>query len=186
MALEHALATALSERAGTGYELARRFDRSIGQFWSATHQQIYRVLARMETDGWVTSTAVAQHGRPDKKVYRITPTGRAALAAWVREPAELDVPRSELSVKIRAAGARDRPALRAEVGRHRDLRRQRLEAYLANEQREFSDPDALRGREVNQYLVLRGGIALERALIAWLDEVLDSLERLDHVVGAAR
>lgn len=40
MALEHAILVALAERSATGYDLARRFDRSIGFFWRATHQQI--------------------------------------------------------------------------------------------------------------------------------------------------
>src|SRR6187551_3776004 len=47
MALEHALLVSLSERPGTGIELTCRFDRSIGFFWRATHQQIYKVLRRM-------------------------------------------------------------------------------------------------------------------------------------------
>ena len=47
MALTHAILVALSEQSGSGYELARRFDRSIGYFWSATHQQIYRTLRVM-------------------------------------------------------------------------------------------------------------------------------------------
>ena len=46
MALEHALLVSLTERAGSGYELARRFDKSIGFFWNATHQQIYREIGR--------------------------------------------------------------------------------------------------------------------------------------------
>ncbi|MCW2711082.1 MAG: PadR family transcriptional regulator, partial [Marmoricola sp.] len=33
MALEHALLVSLRERPGTGIELTRRFDRSIGFFW---------------------------------------------------------------------------------------------------------------------------------------------------------
>jgi len=59
VALEHAILVALAERASTGYDLARRFDKSIGQFWTATHQQVYKVLARMESDGWLASTYVA-------------------------------------------------------------------------------------------------------------------------------
>ena len=46
MALEHALLVALREQPASGLELAKRFSRSIGFFWSATHQQIYRVLGR--------------------------------------------------------------------------------------------------------------------------------------------
>ncbi|UUZ61225.1 PadR family transcriptional regulator [Nocardioides sp. B-3] len=75
MALEHALLVALSERPGSGLELAGRFEKSIGFFWHATHQQIYRVLGRMETDGWLSVETVPQAGRPDRKVYAVSPAG---------------------------------------------------------------------------------------------------------------
>ena len=82
MALEHALLVALREQPATGLDLAKRFEPSIGFFWHATHQQIYRVLGRMDADGWVGVEAVAQAGRPDKKVYAVTPAG--ASARWPR------------------------------------------------------------------------------------------------------
>ncbi|MCW2521018.1 MAG: PadR family transcriptional regulator, partial [Mycobacterium sp.] len=80
MALPHAILVSLSEQPGSGYELAHRFDRSIGYFWAATHQQIYRTLRTMEDDGWVHVDVVAQRGKPDKKVYGVTADGRAELA----------------------------------------------------------------------------------------------------------
>jgi hypothetical protein len=63
----------------------------------------------------------------------------------------------------------------AEVERHRALHAERLDAYLANEKREFPDPSRLRGKRLHQWLVLRGGIALERNLIDWYDDVLAAL-----------
>ena len=45
MSLAHAVLTSLIEKSSSGYDLARRFDKSIGYFWHATHQQIYRELA---------------------------------------------------------------------------------------------------------------------------------------------
>ena len=53
MSLPHALLTALVGRSASGSDLAQRFDRSLGYFWHATHQQIYRELARMEARGWI-------------------------------------------------------------------------------------------------------------------------------------
>ncbi|MER7163689.1 PadR family transcriptional regulator, partial [Streptomyces lydicus] len=47
MSLPHAILTALLEKPSSGLELTRRFDRSIGYFWSATHQQIYRELGKL-------------------------------------------------------------------------------------------------------------------------------------------
>ncbi|ADB34853.1 transcriptional regulator, PadR-like family [Kribbella flavida DSM 17836] len=175
MALEHALLVSLSEREGSGYELARRFDRSIGFFWAATHQQIYRVLRRMEEAGWVTHTDVAQEGRPDKKVYRVAKAGAAELTRWLAEPIEPTMLRDELGVKLRGASLGDQAAVLREVERHRAEHAARLEAYRAIECRDFPRPAKLSGRELHQYLVLRGGVRAEQSFTEWCDEVVRAL-----------
>jgi DNA-binding PadR family transcriptional regulator len=180
VALEHAILVSLAERASTGYDLARRFDRSIGQFWTATHQQVYKVLARMEGNGWLVATHVAQEGRPDKKLYDLTPAGRDELAEWIGQPADPEATRSDLAVKIRGASYGDRAAVADEVRRHRTMHAERLEFYLANEKREFPDPSALTGHRLHQWLVLRGGISLERGMVDWFDEVIAALSSKDR------
>lgn len=176
MALEHAILVSLAEKASSGYDLARRFEKSIGQFWSASHQQIYKVLGRMEADGWVAARVVPQDGRPDKKVYEVTDGGRTELRAWLARPSEVDVARSELAVKIRAASHGDARALAAEIRRHRQAHADRLDGYTQNEKQEFPEPSRLRGDRLHQWLVLRGGIALERTLVDWYDDVLSALQ----------
>ncbi|WP_411102922.1 PadR family transcriptional regulator [Streptomyces sp. cmx-4-9] len=181
MALEHAILVSLLEQPGSGYELARRFDRSIGYFWTATHQQIYRVLKRMEGDGWLDVLEVPQQARPDKKEYSVAAAGRSALAAWLQEPIQPDTVRHELAVKIRGAAFDDPAGLIREVERHQRVHADRLTHYLAGERRDFTGPDAPAvpdaGREL-QHVVLRGGIAYERMQTAWLQDVLDTLHRL--------
>jgi DNA-binding PadR family transcriptional regulator len=177
MALEHAILISLSERAASGLELTRRFDKSIGFFWSATHPLIYRVLARMENDGWVASTVVAQQGRPDKKVYAVSPDGHAALAEWVAEPTPGSPLRSELALKMRGASyADDREAVldvvRAALADHQT----RLGFYEQLCKQDYPAPDALSGRDLDQYLVLRGGIRMEQGWIDWLTEYLSAHE----------
>src|SRR6188508_3620717 len=103
MALEHAILVALAESPGSGYELTRRFDRSIGYFWTATHQQIYRVLGRMESDGWVVSVTAPHAGGPGRRVYDVTDAGREELRRWLAEPLERESHRSDLAVRLRAA-----------------------------------------------------------------------------------
>jgi DNA-binding PadR family transcriptional regulator len=175
MALEHALLVALSERSGSGYELARRFDKSIGYFWNATHQQIYRVLKRMDEDGWVVGESVPQDGKPDKRVYAISATGRAELARWIAAPLELAPLRNDLGVKIRGAVHGDVAALCAEVARHRDRHAERLEVYRLIGKRDFPAPDQLTGTALHQYLVLRGGVRVETGFVEWCDEILAAL-----------
>ncbi len=174
MALEHALLVALSEQPASGLELTHRFGRSIGFFWSATHQQIYRVLRRMEGDGWVSTETVAQRGRPQKVVYAVTASGRAELADWLARPTAETPLRSDLAVKLRGASFGDREAVldsvRASLADHRT----RLDHYQQLMKRDYPDPAALDGLELDQYLVLRGGILLEEGQIAWLTEYLEA------------
>ncbi|MFI5495144.1 PadR family transcriptional regulator [Actinoplanes sp. NPDC051859] len=180
MALEHAILVSLLEQPGSGYELARRFERSIGRFWTATHQQIYRVLKRMETDGWITADQVAG-GRPDKRSYSVVGPGRDVLADWLRAPVQPEAVRHELAVKIRGAAFADaagRTALVAEVERYRASHHEILAGYLTGEARDFPDPPGEDDRHRLQHVVLRGGIAYERMVLAWLDDVLDTLRGL--------
>ncbi len=174
MALEHALLVSLSEQPASGLELARRFGRSIGFFWHATHQQIYRVLARMDHDGWVSVTEVAQTGKPDKKVYAVSPAGARVLAAWLAEPTPMEPLRSELAVKMRGASYGDRKAVLDVVRANLTDHRLRLAHYEQLEQRDHPHPEALTGHELDQYLVLRGGIRTERFWVEWLTEYLEA------------
>ncbi|MBW6433678.1 PadR family transcriptional regulator [Actinoplanes hulinensis] len=181
MALEHAILVSLLERPGSGYELAGRFERSIGRFWTATHQQIYRVLRRMESDGWVVAEEIGQDGRPDKRSFSVTGLGRRTLAEWLRAPVQPEAVRHELAVKIRGAAFTDaagRAELLAEVTRYRAEHESLLATYLNGEKRDFPDPDALDVGQRLQHVVLRGGIAYERMLLDWLDDVLHTLRAL--------
>ncbi len=181
MALAQAILVSLSEQAGSGYELARRFDRSIGHFWAATHQQIYRTLRVMASDGWVTVATIEQRGRPDKKMYTVSQAGRSELARWISEPligrggSVADNRTRDLAVKIRGAAFGDIDALRAQVGTLRAERTELLDTYHEYEKRQFPDPARLTGSALHQYLVLRGGIRAEESAIEWLDEVARSL-----------
>ena len=182
MALPHAILVSLYEQSGSGYELARRFDRSIGYFWAATHQQIYRTLRSMEDDGWVRVTPVVQQGRPDKKVYTVSDAGRSELARWIAEPLSgrgssvADNRTRDIAIKVRGAAYGDVDAVRTQVVALRDERAQLLDTYLGFEKRQFPDPSSLSGSALHQYLVLRGGIRAEESAIDWLDEVAAALK----------
>ncbi len=172
MALEHALLVALSERPASGLELTRRFDRSLGFFWHATHQQVYRVLARMEADGWVSVEVVEQEGRPDKRVHTPSEAGRRVLADWLAEPMPVETFRSDLAVKLRGASYGDRARLLGHLDDTRADHALRLAAYEQMEREQFPDPAALDDARRDQWLVLRGGIRLEHFWIDWITDYL--------------
>ena len=175
MALEHAILVSLAERSASGYELARRFDASIGHFWSASHQQIYKVLGRMEADKLVSADLIAQEGRPDKKVYAITDDGLAEVQDWLAKPSPPEAVRIDFAVKLRALHLADRETFRAEVRDRRSAHAQLLAAYEASEQKYYPDPSALADDQLGGWLALRGGIRVEQGGIEWCDEILQAL-----------
>lgn len=177
MSLQHALLTSLMEKPSSGYELARRFDRSIGYFWHATHQQIYRELGRMADHGWIAASDHEHEGmsRPRRKVYRVLPAGRDELVRWVRSPtAGLDQ-RDEILVKLRADAIAGPLGLGDEMRRLMALHRERLDTYLAIEQRDFRTPQRGRAQRL-QHALLRKGIRYEQDWLAWASEVLPLVE----------
>jgi len=174
MPLEHALLIALREQPASGLELAQRFERSIGYFWSATHQQIYRVLGRMDGDGWVRATEVAQVARPTKKVYDVTDLGATVLADWLAAPTRPQGLRSELALKLRGASFGERDAVLGTVRDNLADHHLRLTHYEHLMKRDYPDPGALSGLALDHYLVLRGGILMEQTWIAWLTEYLEA------------
>lgn len=174
MALEHALLVSLAEQPSSGYELARRFDKSISFFWSATHQQIYRTLKRVTEAGWATFEVVAQDGKPDKKIYSISDLGRAELAKWIAEPSTGATLRWELPVKLRGLSHGDPDAVLKDLQTQREEAQRTLAHYQDSAVRHFP-PGRLSGAHLHQRLVLDGGIRQTESLIAWLDEAIAAL-----------
>lgn len=178
MSLAHAVLTSLLEKPSSGYDLARRFDKSIGYFWHATHQQIYRELARMERAGWIESSIPADAGKTRKKEYRVLPAGRTELARWAVQsapPAEL---RDEFMVKLRADAVLSEVDLRPELARHLALHRDKLAHYQAIEARDFPVAGTFSRQAQIQHMILRKGILYEQSSIQWTQDMLEALELL--------
>ncbi|MGV9974971.1 PadR family transcriptional regulator [Nocardia beijingensis] len=178
VALQFAILTALTERASTGIELARRFDRAFGYFWSATHQQIYRELDRLSGGGLVAEVAQPQSpGRGQPRRFAITPAGTAALRRWVNEVDEPPQQRETLLIRLRAAAATgDFEGVREVVTHHLDVHERTLATYREIQARDFSDvggdADAMR------HLVLKAGLGTERAWVDWCREVIEALDAM--------
>lgn len=83
MSLRHGILGLISFRPLSGYDLKRAFDNSLKFFWSAKQSQIYRELSKLSDDGYVTYEVEHQDGRPEKKVYQITPLGEEAFRNWL-------------------------------------------------------------------------------------------------------
>ncbi|WP_340384361.1 PadR family transcriptional regulator [Streptomyces sp. SS7] len=174
MSLPHAILTALLEKPSSGLDLTRRFDKSIGYFWSATHQQIYRELGKLEADGHIRALPAAQPARGQKKAYEVLPAGRAELARWTAASQDPKPHRDALLLRLRAAAVVGTAGLEADLRRHRELHRIQLAEYAEIEKRDFPPGDDSAQARL-QHLVLRAGIELETFWIQWISEALENL-----------
>ncbi|NEY31023.1 PadR family transcriptional regulator [Streptomyces sp. PRKS01-65] len=171
MSLPHAILTALLEKPSSGLELTRRFDRSIGYFWSATHQQIYRELGKLEADGLIRALPSEQPARGQKKSYEVLPAGRDELARWTATAQDPRPMRDPLPLRLRAAAVVGTTGLEADLRRHLELHERRLARYREIEKRDF--PPGKDGTEDRlRHLVLRAGIDLETFWTQWLRHAL--------------
>src|SRR6478672_1884810 len=95
----------------------------------ATPQQLYKELERMAAEGLIETRVVQQERRPNKRLHAITAAGRAALRAFIAEPAKPTAVRDELMVKVQGMDADDAPAVRAAVAEKLDWSKAKLARY---------------------------------------------------------
>src|SRR3954451_7443960 len=129
MALRHAVLAALLEGEASGYQLSKRFDVSVANFWSATPQQLYRELERLEADGLVQARMVEQRRRPNKRVFTLTAGGRQELHDFTTEPARPTALRDDLAVKLQAVDVGDAEAVSAALAVPLEKARAKLLLY---------------------------------------------------------
>lgn len=63
----------------TGYELKQAFDSSLGFFSGASFGSIYPILNSCRKKGLVNMEVEVQDGKPNRKIYSLTPEGRKSF-----------------------------------------------------------------------------------------------------------
>jgi DNA-binding PadR family transcriptional regulator len=174
MALRHAVLATLLDGDVSGYELAKRFDASVANFWHALPQQLYSELRRLEKQRLVRGRTVRQQGRPDKRVYKITEEGRQALREFAAEPTKPGALKEDLAVKVYTASISDPQALIAALKERAAHSKLKLERY-ERQADALADPD---GADLGPSLTLARGIAYERENINWCTIAAERLRRL--------
>lgn len=173
MALRHAVLATLLDADASGYELAKRFDASVANFWHALPQQIYGELRHLEQHGLIRGRAVRQQGRPDKRVFTITKAGQQALRQFAATPTKPGALKEDLAVKVYAAAVADPQALIAAINQRATESAAKLERY-ERQADALADPD---GTDLGPSLTLARGIAYERENINWCALAAERLQR---------
>jgi DNA-binding PadR family transcriptional regulator len=177
MSLKHVILVVLKKGSASGYEINQTFEGPLGFFWDTSHQRVYRALAAMAKEGWVSYIKQQQNGKPDKKIYDITPPGEQALMQWLCTNQTPPPVNEAILVKFFAGSLCPTPALIEQVQTHRRVHQANLARYEAIEQEFFLEPEPVSEDTLRLHLTLRRGVLMEKARLDWCEEALTCLEQ---------
>jgi DNA-binding PadR family transcriptional regulator len=167
----------LASHPRSGYEIREAAKRAVSFFWGVSDGQLYPQLKLLATRNLIEAVEQTDSGPRARQVWRLTPDGRAAFLAWLREPSAPLQTRDENLVKILFAAQLDRAeALRLIEERrasfqwfHRHLESVVPRTGWTAEERQASlpTPDFIRDY----------GLSFAQSAIDWCDQVEAQLQR---------
>ncbi|MET7486623.1 PadR family transcriptional regulator [Streptomyces sp. NPDC005538] len=169
MSLRNALLGLLVFRPGSGYDLLKIFNTSLGYVWPAKQSQIYGELTKLDATGLIKVTDEGPRGR---KQYSLTPEGHAETVRWLTETRESRPLRNPMLLQTFFLGLLPREEAVQRLLDHAESSAKEQDALVALRDTEEWDKDMLSacGR-----LVLEHGIrqrVLEQEWAHWAAEQL--------------
>jgi DNA-binding PadR family transcriptional regulator len=154
----------LSMGNASGYEIQKEFrEGAASHFVDASFGSIYPALTKLTEEGLVSCQEFQQDGRPDKKVYSITPNGRVAFRQALRVAPAEDKFRSEFLFYLLFAEQMDPEFLSDLIDRKNFEVKETLKILT-----ESDDDESAGERFVKGY-----GLAVHQAIQNYLDENKD-------------
>ncbi|CAM2985239.1 PadR family transcriptional regulator [Vibrio rarus] len=175
MSLPHVILTVLSTKDATGYDITKEFSYSIGYFWKASHQQVYRELNKLASNELVTCKLQPQSGKPDKKIYSITELGREALSKWFEQPISHPTVRDEFAAKLYACEVQSAEGFSDQLQLALNDSIKLVQFYKEIESTHYSDTRILSHKEKIERLTLRRNLLTREAWNEWATEVLGEI-----------
>lgn len=158
----------------TGYEIRKlSTEGKYSYFVEASFGAIYPALAKLEQDGMVTCREETVSGKPARKVYSITETGRGAFKASLLDAPAPDIFRSEFLMIAMCADILP-PAV---VSRAVNTRIAQLEAEIAHLKQVVADSKHAGSRWAAEYGVT--------CLSSSLDYLNKKRNELEGIAGSA-
>ncbi|HKF27900.1 MAG TPA: PadR family transcriptional regulator [Candidatus Binataceae bacterium] len=160
-----------------GYDISRIFNLSMRHFWHAHPGQIYPTLARMEREGWISSRELIQRGRPNKRLFAITPKGREALQRWLESPYEKLKLKHAPLLKTLYLGHLGAARALAKFAEQRAGCLAYLEELRGIERDFFAQGGYGSEHRMFSYFTLRYGIGFMEESVRWCDWAMEEIER---------
>jgi DNA-binding PadR family transcriptional regulator len=88
---EYALLGFLYEKTAHGYSLHQQLVTELGHVWHVSQSQTYAILKRMEEQGFISATRLAQEKLPARQLLQLSPSGRLRFEGWLQTPSSSSV-----------------------------------------------------------------------------------------------
>lgn len=162
----------LQKQPMSGYDIKAHVDISTRFFFPSSYSQIYPELKRLEADGLVEGTELA-NGRRARTEYAITASGQEAFDAWIRMPDATYEIRDLGLLKFFFGGGLERDELLAKLEAMREVRMAELQRLKSIGRAIPEIADEL------QRATLDYGIGLQKCEIAWCEKFAELVRSRD-------
>jgi len=146
----------------SGYQISQEFKNEVGDFWHASHSQIYPELARMKDDGWLEDT---DDGK--STYYMVTNMGLEVLHQWMKEP--LGDSEELFSLKLYFVKDKTDPMLQYLIEQELQLNQKKYDYLQDRLKKVFFDEQQI-DDNYGHYLILTRAIEREQNHIQWLKD----------------
>lgn len=154
----------------SGYDLHKHAMHTVAHFWAPAQSGIYALLPRLVEAGYLTRREVAQRGKPDKQLFRITTAGREALRDWLKTAPTREPERSPFLLKLFFGALLEPDEVIEQIERRRQDARDLITQLDRYEAAYRSGTAEFRERDFFPSLTRAWGYAYAEALLAWTDD----------------
>lgn len=164
----------LAQHPGSGYDLLKRFEKSMANVWPATQSQLYGELNKLADAGLIEVSEIGPRGR---KVYRATEAGRAELTRWATNPQDDPPQRSTALLRVFLLGEIPRDEARTYVvgvAEHAESELSRLQEL--RDSIRWGDTDA----DFYGAAALEYGLRIEAMQAEWARWLVKAMDERNH------
>lgn len=152
----------------SGKEISQQFKNEIGEFWKASHSQIYPELKKMLADNWIQKHPKENN---DKEFdYFLTDIGQEALSKWIDQPLELPINHDPFSLKMFFINDQDDKRIQKLIIEEKALLNEQLFHLEKRKELLFKKQEQI-DNNFGYYLILTRAISRIKGQIEWLNSI---------------
>ncbi len=178
LSLQYAVLGLLNKHNLSGYDIMKIFDHGLSHYWATEHTQIYRMLSKLNKEKLIDHEIKYQAGKPDKKIYKITESGRTAFNKWLEEPSSLPEIRHSQLLQFSFMAELDTGKIIKFLKDYEALILMKLKIYTDPKHIKKANSIASGKKEKEMWkLVLENGILYYKNEINWIHKAIKYLEK---------